>query len=339
MNGRGLFLDTGPGEVRGVVLLDGLPERLFIEREGVRSGPRLGARYAARVSEIARDLGLAYLDLGGETAVMPVKGGAGPARGAAVEVEVTAEPRAGKAAVARLVGPASAGPGLIAPGPSLEARLAAAAPAAAIATGDEAREVADEAEEAALAVSHTLPGGIVLAIEPTRALVAIDVDRAGAAAGAKGAAQSNLAAIRHAARLVRLKSLGGTIVIDLIGFPAQPEAVRDEARRAFDPDQPGVTVLAPSRLGLLQVSRPHRERPVHDLLCDADGRPSARSMAQRLARALAREGRADPGARIVAACAPEVAAALAPLLPALGPRFQVARELGWDRLKTDIRVT
>ena len=63
MSARRLFLDASPGEIRAVVTLDGLPERLFIERDGAPTGPRLGARYAARVSEIARDLGLAYLDL------------------------------------------------------------------------------------------------------------------------------------------------------------------------------------------------------------------------------------------------------------------------------------
>jgi hypothetical protein len=72
------------------------------------------------------------------------------------------------------------------------------------------------------------------------------------------------------------------------------------------------------------------------LLAD-DGRLSARSVAQRLARSLEREGRADPGARLIAVAAPDVASALQPLLAALGPRFDVAAELGWDRLKTDIR--
>ncbi len=72
-------------------------------------------------------------------------------------------------------------------------------------------------------------------------------------------------------------------------------------------------------------------------MCDADGGLSARSIAQRLVRALEREGAADPGARLVALCAPETAAALRPLAAELGPRFSVEEALGWERSKTDIQ--
>ena len=40
---RRAFLDRSPGETRGVVLLDGRPERLLIVRDGDAT-PRLGAR-------------------------------------------------------------------------------------------------------------------------------------------------------------------------------------------------------------------------------------------------------------------------------------------------------
>jgi hypothetical protein len=59
-------------------------------------------------------------------------------------------------------------------------------------------------------------------------------------------------------------------------------------------------------------------------------------VAQRLVRDLEREGRADPGALLVARCAGEVAAELKPLAAQAGPRFAVAEGIGWDRLKTDI---
>ncbi len=324
---RRLFLDEARREARGVVTLDGLPERLLIEREGESRGPRLGARYLARIEEIAPALRLAFLDLGHEERAALALG-KGLVRGAAVEVEISAEARAGKAAMARLIGPGSGAPRLIAPAPPIEARLAAHAPAGEIVRGPQAREAADEAQEAALAVVHALPGGLTLSIEPTTALTAVDIDWSGHGAAAK----ANLAGLAHAARLLRLKALGGTVVIDLVGF-SDPE-VADEARRLFEPDRPGVSVLAPSRLGLLQLARPHRERPLREVLCDPDGRLSARTVAEQLARQVERQATGDPGALLTVACAEEVAAEL----PELGARVSVAPQLGWDRLKSDILV-
>ncbi len=206
--------------------------------------------------------------------------------------------------------------------------------------GADAREIADAAEEAVLADRFELEGGLTLSIEPTRALTAVDVDWAGEAGVARRrAAGANLVAIDETARLVRLKGLGGTLVIDLVGFPGGDDALRQRARQAFAPDGQGVTVLPVSRLGLLQVARPHRERPIAELLLGPDGALSARSHAQRLVRALEREGRADPGARLVVACAPEVAEALAPLATQLGPRYGVKAELGWALAKADIQRT
>ncbi len=339
MSARRLFLDTCPGEVRGVVTVGGRPERLLVERDGVEHGPRLAARYTARITEIAQDLRLAYLDLGdGGQGVMAFKPSAAPARGETLSAEVVAEPRADKAAVLRRLGPAAGKPGPTSPAPNLEARLRAVAPGVEMLAGADAREAADEAEEAVLATLHDLGGGLSLSIEPTRALTAVDVDRAGAGPGsAKALLDANLRAVAETARLIRLKGLGGSIVIDLIGFPRESDALLAAAREAFAPDQPGLTVLPVSRLGLLQVARPHRERPLSEVLCGPDGRLSARSVAQRITRALAREGAANPGSRLTAACAPETAAALRPLVAALGPRYQVVEALGWDRWTSDIR--
>ena len=338
MSGRRLFLDECPGEARGVVTLDGLPERLWIERDGATTGPRLGERHRARVEEVSPGLRLARLALsGGQEAALQLPKADPPHRGAAVEVEIAAEIRAGKSAVARLIGPSAGPPQRLSDAPSLQARLKNAAPGQEIVRGEAAREAADEAEEAALASSHDLPGGIVIHIQPTRALVAVDVDWAGPTSPSAAAVmRANLTALAETARLLRLKALGGTIAIDLVGFPRDREALQAAAREAFAPDGPGVSVLPVNRLGLLVLARPHREQPLADALCASDGRLSARSVAQRLVRALERQGRGDPGAQLVALCAPETAGELEPLVRALGPRFAVKATLGWDRLKTDI---
>ncbi len=77
---------------------------------------------------------------------------------------------------------------------------------------------------------------------------------------------------------------------------------------------------------------------MHERLLDSDGRMSARTAAQAAVRALERQGRFDPGARLVAVCAPEVARLAAPWVARLGPRFAVRSELGAGHALSDIRT-
>lgn len=339
--GRRLYLDISPGEARGVVTLDGRPERLLIHREGEPEVQRLGARLIARVRRVERGQGSAFLDLGeGPDAVLPLTGHAkGVVEGAAIEVEITAEARRGKGPVARLLDAASGAPRLMAPAPPLRERLQAYAPSEPIIEGAEAREAADAAEDVALAIEHPLPGGGSVAIEPTRALVAVDVDLGGRTGGdlRRRTLNGNLAALREAARLLRLKALGGLVVIDLAGAGQDGPALLARAKLDFAPDEPGVALGPVSRFGTLTLALPHRFTPVAEMLLDDDGRPSARTIACRLARTLERQGRGDPGGRFVAVCAPEVAALARPMVGVLGPRFDLAEEVGRERWSTDIR--
>jgi Ribonuclease G/E len=241
--------------------------------------------------------------------------------------------------VARLLGPAAEAPRLVAAAPALAERLQAYAPGAPVIEGWDAREAADAAEEEALLVEHPLPGGGSLAVEPTRALVAVDVDLGGRGGGdaRRRTMTGNLAALAEAARLLRLKSLGGLVVLDLAGAGQDGPALLAEAKRAFAPDEPGVSLGPVSRFGTLTLALPHRFTPLADLVLEADGRPSARSMAHRLVRALEREGCADPGGRFIGLCSPEVAAIARLALRTLGPRFGIAEEVGRERTSTDIR--
>jgi Ribonuclease G/E len=344
MTTRALFIDKGIGETRAVVQLRGRPERLLIEREGDAANGRLGARVAARVRRIDRALNMAFLDLGeGVEAVADL---AKLVEGAALDVEVTAEARAGKAAAVRINGTAEGpnaegAPRLLQPAPTLEERLQAFAKGS-ITRGPDAREAADEAEDAALAAEHRLPEGGSLAIEPTRALVAVDVDLGsrGAADPKRTARAANLAAVTETARLLRLKGLAGLIVIDLAGRGHDGDALTRAAREAFHPDQPGVNLGPISRFGTLEILRPWRERPVLERLLDRDGRLSAETAALRLTRALEREGRINGGARLLARAHPEVLAAFTPyharLAERLGPRFELQPDLARGRADADV---
>ena len=335
--GRRAFLDRAPGEVRGVVLLEGRPERLLIAREDDAT-PRLGARYAARVEAVSERMGLARMDLGGSMGTLRLRGlAAAPHVGERLEVEVAAEPVRGKPAALRRLGPGpAASPGLLAPTAGVERQLAALG-FADWTGGEEARATADAAQDEACGAEHAAADGVTLTIQPTRALTAVDVDLVETGASIS-VSRANLSAIAQAARLLRLKTLGGLIAIDLIGFPKDERRLHSAAQAAFEADGPEVAIAPISRFGVMELAKPHLRQPLHEQLLDADGRSNVRTAAQAAVRALERQGRFDPGARLVAVCPPDVAILAAPWVIRLGPRFGVRAELGAGRDPPDIRT-
>src|SRR5205807_8590875 len=159
--------------------------------------------------------------------------------------------------------------------------------------------------------------------------VAIDVDlgeRKGHEAK-RVTRQANLSALASAARLLRLKGLGGIVVIDLVGRGHDGTALMAAARAAFGPDNPGVSIGPVGRFGTMELSLPRRTRPLAERLSLDDGAPSDRTLAQRLIRRLQAEAAAAPGARLTATCAPAVAAAATPLgtllAQTIGARFAI----------------
>jgi Ribonuclease G/E len=343
MSERRLYLDQGIGETRGVVTLDGRPERLLIRRDDDDPRLMLGARLVARVASVEPALATAFLDLGsGAEAILPFRPDARPVRGQAIEIEIRGEPRRGKLAVARAFGPAEGAPRLATPAPDLAAELHALVPGGPLVEGQRARQMADEAEAEALEILHALPGGGVLAVEPTRALTAIDVDlgeRKGPDAK-RVTRQANLAALGMAARLLRLKGLGGIVVIDLVGRGHDGNALMAAARAAFAPDNPGVSIGPVGRFGTMELSLPRRIRPLAERLCRDDGSPSDRTLAQRLIRRLQAEAASAPGSRFTATCAPGVADAAAPLAVLLasqiGARFAIVPDPACPRERLDV---
>jgi Ribonuclease G/E len=317
---RRLLLDEGPGERRAVTLLDDQPERLWIERDGEPAGLSPGSRAVARVRRVDRGLRLAFLDLGeGAQAVLPLSGPVAVSEGQSIEVEIAAPARPGKLATVRLVGPSTGEPRRLGDAQGLAERLQALVPDQAIETGMAAREAADIAEDAALAPFHPLGAGASLSIEATRGLTAIDVDVGGAGGGdsLRAAARVNQLALEAAARLLRLKGLGGLVVFDLAGDGRDGEAVTRAARAAFAPDMPGVVYGPVSRLGVFHLALPWRSAPVAEQLA------GPRAIAQKMARLIERE--AAQSVRVLARCAPAAAAAaeipLAALVARLGPRI------------------
>jgi Ribonuclease G/E len=322
---RRVYLDVGVGETRGVVTLDGRPERLIIERDGDAPAQKLGAEVVARVRKVERALALAFLDLGGgPDAVLNLRPEVGRiAEGQALAVEIRTEARGAKGASVRLIGEAEGAPRLLKAGPTIHDELLAIVRRGGPTLGAAARATADEAEAEAMESVFPLPGGGALAIERTRAFIAIDVD-VGERAGQESkrtARAANLAALGTAARVLRLKGEGGLVVIDLAGRGHDGPALLAAARTAFAADNPGVAFGPISRFGTLELTIPSRRRSVAERLLDPDGRPSVQTVALRLIRRLEREATGDPGARLAVRAAPDVIAAAAPYLKALAATF------------------
>jgi ribonuclease G len=181
----------------------------------------------------------------------------------------------------------------------------------------------------ALSPTIALAGGGSIHIEPTRAAVLIDVDSGTPDTGSpeQTALAVNVAAAAVIARQLRLRQLGGAIVVDFVGL--DDRAVRERARAALaralaaDPARP--QILGWTRLGHLELVRPRRLGPLGEALLEAPagGLPTktAVTVAHEALRALHREGRAQPGRRWRLTLAPDVAAALA------GPAANAVRAL------------
>ncbi len=105
----------------------------------------------------------------------------------------------------------------------------------------------------------TLPSGGSLVIEPTEALVSIDVNSGKQKLGGQEetALQTNLEAAREIARQLRLRDLGGIIVIDFIDMASRKHETRVEKamRDALADDKARVKVGRISPNGTLELTR------------------------------------------------------------------------------------
>ncbi len=120
-----------------------------------------------------------------------------------------------------------------------------------------------------------LPSGGALVIDPTEALISIDVNSARANKGGdieETAFNTNLEAAEEIARQLRLRDLGGLVVIDFIdmGPSRHQRDVENRLRDHLKVDRARVQVGRISRFGLLEMSR-QRLRPslgdAHEEVC------------------------------------------------------------------------
>jgi len=119
--------------------------------------------------------------------------------------------------------------------------------------------------ESAYSREVKLPSGGSLSIDHTEALISIDINSARSTAGVdieETAANTNLEAADEIARQLRLRDLGGLIVIDFIDMMSNRNQrdVEERLKEALKIDRARVQVGRISRFGLLEMSR-QRLRP------------------------------------------------------------------------------
>ncbi|MEM7053773.1 MAG: Rne/Rng family ribonuclease [Pseudomonadota bacterium] len=141
--------------------------------------------------------------------------------------------------------------------------------------------------ESAFAREVHLPSGGAVVIDHTEALLSIDINSARATKGSdieETALQTNLEAAVEIARQLRIRDLGGLVVIDFIDMNSRDSQrqVENQLREAMRSDKARVQIGRISRFGLLELSR-QRLRPSlgessHITCPRCDGHGSIRSV-------------------------------------------------------------
>ena len=176
-----------------------------------------------------------------------------------------------------------------------------------------------EAEiEALLLPRVRLPSGGWITLEGTEALTSIDVN-SGSYTEATGleetSLRTNLEAAAEIGRQLRLRGIGGLIVIDFIHLN-EPEHIAQVLTVLADSvsrDRTPTQILPMSAFGLVEMTRKRVREPLVKLFteqcepCHGHGRlKTVVTVAAELLRRVQREGRARPGIKLVGFAAPEI---------------------------------
>jgi ribonuclease G len=161
----------------------------------------------------------------------------------------------------------------------------------------------EEEIERALARRVSLKSGGYLIMDQTEALTTVDVNTGGYVGGRNfddTIFKTNLEAAQVIARQLRLRNLGGIIIIDFIDMENEGhrEAVLAELKKALSLDRTRVTVSGFSQLGLVEMTRKRTRESLAHILCEpcpiCHGRgevKTAQTVCYQILRELLRESR------------------------------------------------
>ncbi|SDD28356.1 ribonuclease, Rne/Rng family [Paracoccus isoporae] len=130
---------------------------------------------------------------------------------------------------------------------------------------DMPEEIADRVD-ALLSPRMSLSGGAFALIEPTRALLAVDVNT-GPDTSPKAALKANIALARDLPRQLRLRGLGGQIVIDFAPISKRERGtLEQELKKSFRGDGGDAVLLGWTAMGLFELTRKRDRVPLALLL-------------------------------------------------------------------------
>jgi ribonuclease G len=127
------------------------------------------------------------------------------------------------------------------------------------------RQGVTDALEALRGPRVALDGGAHMMIEPTRALVAVDVNT-GPDTSPAASLKANVAAARDLSRQLRLRGLGGQIVVDFAPMPKRDRHILDQVLKAAFKSDGEANLAGWTTLGLYEMTRKRDRLPLSDLL-------------------------------------------------------------------------
>lgn len=124
----------------------------------------------------------------------------------------------------------------------------------------------EEMVDALLSPAVALSGGGSMIIEPTRALLAVDVNTGNDTSPAAGL-KANMAAARDLPRQLRLRGLGGQVVIDFAPAPKKDRHILEQTLKvAFRNDGAETTLAGWTPLGNFELQRKRDRQPLSEAL-------------------------------------------------------------------------
>ncbi len=302
---RTLLWDPAPGEIRSLLLENGVPVELHLVRT-VGDSAQTGSVHSARLTaRLGNGRALAVLETGEEVLLHPVPT---VPEGSTISVCITRprlpEPGQWKRALARpATGTENAPPDpLAALMAAADALICATPQAAPLAPGVPVRVDADALAEADLdgLIEQARTGlvpfeGGALSIERTRAMTIIDVD------GGLAPLPLNLAAAQAVGRALRLFQISGPVGIDFVGMASRADRQAVDQALAQACAALGMHErTSVNGFGFAQIVRPRPAPSLPELLCGTTpGVLSAESQALALLRDAVRS--TGVGARTITA--------------------------------------
>ena len=291
---RRAVIEEAVGETRAAVYEGRKLVELHLDRWSDFNKPRIGERWTAQIATIDPSVGGMWLRMGkGPDALLSFKGQKGLPRlteGERVDVTIAKEAMAEKGPVVRYVGePSREKPGVV-QALDLRQRLSQR-------FDDIAFEESSVGLDTATERQISIPGGGSITIDRTQALIAVDVDKGGAAT----VMDCSVNGAKLILSQLRQRRLGGLIAIDFPNLrqPKQRATVIRIMEEMAEADPASIRIASFSRFGVVEMTRGQDGPSLDAQMNDRFGLPTIETRAIHALRRLEREAKVSAGAQMV----------------------------------------